>query len=294
MDNPRNSIPLPDKALGKLHYKVPFATYSERIGINATGLKDILKSPGHYRANSLQPVKASPAMELGTLVHALLLEPKRAAAIEVKGGYALLPADDAKAEPSRHTVASFETAQRMADAVRANDVATRLLAKGRSEVSMWWHDPVHKAVCKARVDFIAEDVDGKPMALDIKTARDVDRDSFAKASHNYRYDLQAAHYCEAGRETGAFDHNRFAFIVVKSTPPFYAPVYFVGSAPGDDQAVGDRFLDVGSEWREYAMRVYKRCVGSGSWDFPVAERLQLPPWSRSPQDLIDRGELEDV
>lgn len=292
MANPRNSKAVPPDVIGKFQHKLPYSTYSERMGVNASGLKDLLKSPGHYRALSLAPNEPSDAMRKGSLLHALLLEPERQCDVQAKEVF--LPGDDGKGEPERYTRTAYDQARAMADGILRNEVARQLLAKGQSEVSLWWHDPTHNLLCKGRMDFVSQAVVGKPLALDIKSARDNDERSFARDSVTYRYDLQAAHYCEGGRETGLYQHNAFAFVVVESKPPYHCIVYFVGEDADGNYKHDDGFLSTGSQWREYAMRLYGRCMERGQWPFPEARRLRLPGWAPAPQDLIDRKELEDV
>lgn len=292
MANPRNSTAVPPEVIGKFQHKLPFGTYSERMGVNASGLKDILKSPGHYRALSLAPSEPSEAMRKGSLLHALVLEPDRAPDVQAKEVF--LPGDDGKGAPERFTRAAYDQARLMADGILRNSVAAQLLAKGQSEVSLWWQDPTHNLLCKGRVDFISEGEGRAPLAIDIKSARDNDERAFARDSVTYRYDLQAAHYCEGGRETGLYQPNAFAFVVVESKPPYHCMVYFVGEDGAGNYRHDDRFLSEGSQWREYAMRLHGRCLQTGQWPFPEARRLQLPGWAQTPQDLIDKGELEDV
>lgn len=294
MTKPRASIPVPTAEIGALQQNVPFGVYSEREGINASGLKDLLKSPGHYLAMRQRPAEASEAMRKGTLLHTAILEPERFAAAQVERAHVLVPSDAEKGEPERFTRAAYDQTLAMADGVRRNQVASELLSRGQSEVSLWWRDPVHRELCKARVDFLSEAVDGAPLAIDIKSAADNGQRPFAAAAHTYRYDLQAAHYCEGGRETGLYQANRFAFVVVESRPPYHCIVYFVGEDQAGNFAHDDRFLNEGSQWREYAMRLYAKCKREQAWPFPEAARLQLPGWSLGPQDLIDRKELEDV
>src|SRR5690349_3941280 len=64
-------------AIGKLNglFRVPMDLYHAGPGISSTGIKEILKSPAHYKAY-LEGQEDTDAFRLGRLVHMRLLEPE--------------------------------------------------------------------------------------------------------------------------------------------------------------------------------------------------------------------------
>ena len=71
------------------------AEYHRDGRISASGLKQILRSPMHYKFNKENPRPPTRAMEFGTLMHTAILEPELLAA-----SYVVVP-DDAPTKQSR-------------------------------------------------------------------------------------------------------------------------------------------------------------------------------------------------
>ena len=278
MQNPRNTVDIDRSILNKPQYKLPDASYRERIGINASGLKDILTSPGHYRYHSLHPKEPTPAMLLGTLTHLAVLEPDKFAEVAKRTvgtkSYAL-------EDETKVSIDAYEKAKVMAASVMANPQAARLLSRGHAEVSLWWTDPVEDVICKGKVDFISHAFKGGPVAIDLKTAADITPAGFARACVNNRYDMQAAHYCAGGEESGAFRADKFVFIAVENSPPYFCTVHIA------DPSV----LNLGHQWRAYAMEVYNLCRKSQTWNAVETNRLILPGFAKTPQQAMEYGEL---
>ena len=71
--------------------------------LSASGAKTLLKSPARYQHERKHPASPTPAMEFGTMFHALVLEPEVFAA-----RYALLPGIDRRTKEGK---AAFEVWQ---------------------------------------------------------------------------------------------------------------------------------------------------------------------------------------
>lgn len=261
---------------------VPYADYAKLAGINAHGLMDVLRSPGAYRAGLAAPSsKPSPSMLTGILLEAALLEPDEFRRTVSVGR--------AKAENTTQTVITALQADKisaMVAAVRENAYAASLLAKVVVQPVVTWRDPVFETTCKARLDAVA-DMGGKRVCVDIKTARDASADGFARASAQYRYDLQAAHYLAAGAATGLYDAETFLFVVVQNTAPYSCFVY----------QAGEDVLARGRAWREHAMGLYVQCKAANQWPSePAFATLGLPKWASWPDDeeRLAQAEPEDM
>lgn len=284
---PRNTQPLPDDWLGKLH-ALPYDAYAALSGINATGLKNILRSPAYYKYQCLHPKAPTKEMLTGTYVHTAVLEPAAwSAHARVLPAFEAIKGVTIKAQkldwlaqqPDNLMLVTqdvYELVSRMAEAVHNNPEAMALLGKGIEERSIWWRDPDYDTVCKARIDFIAEV--GGSIALDLKTTMDASPTAFCKEIVNRRYDLQAQHYLEAGRVTGAYRADVFFFIVVDKEPPHQCVVY----------EVTDKVLGMGRLWRDEAMQIYKECRTQGNWPgLPSIDKIGLPRWAKAPGQEIE-------
>src|SRR6478609_9326519 len=62
--------------VGILHEGVAFEDYLRAPGINASGLKRILRSPAHFQASLTEPEEPTESLEYGKLLHFIVLEPE--------------------------------------------------------------------------------------------------------------------------------------------------------------------------------------------------------------------------
>lgn len=185
--------------------------------------------PEWYKAGGSQD-----ALDFGTLVHAVVLEPDNldgytvldAAKIGLKsdGTAAANPTMTqawkravAEAEQDGKVVvaqADWDRAHAMRDAIEAHPTAAELLfGEGGAEESAFWIDDQgvrHKARFDKRI----------PGAIvDLKsTAAKPGGDSLARAVIDYGYDLSAAHYLAVAEGLG-LDVQAFAFVFVGKEPP---------------------------------------------------------------------------
>lgn len=284
---PRNSVALakPKRTLNRLIEGLPYETYAQAEGINNSGLLQLLRSPAHYRHWTRAPARApTPALELGKITHLCVLEPDLydksvvvAPEFAVAKGHTLKAQREAweGALPNGAIIVSakqHDKARAMRDAVWANPDARKLLAKGKREASLWWDDPVFKVRCKARVDFVSQVVD-RGLILDLKTTTDASRLKFARSMADYRYDMQAAHYLEGGRASGAFDADHFFFLAVESEAPHATVLY----------SISDVVRGVGSQWRDEAMARYRQAVDNNAWpSLPTSDEIGLLKWVKVP------------
>ena len=270
-----------------LHDGVTFAEYIKAPGINASGLKEVARSPQHYLASLRREDKPTPAKQLGTLIHAAVLEPERFekfATVKPDMDLRTKVGKEANAEwkasltpesieiPDADTLA---TLRRMIEKVHGYPAARRLLEKGKRETTLFWDDPRTHVLCKARPDFFS--ATGIP--VDLKTARDARPDAFSKAVWEYRYDIQAVHYLGGFKTAGLSDGEEFAWLVIENEPPHEIAVFTAGIS----------VMSIGKEWHDRAMDVYAECVKTGVW--PGYERkaniLSMPVWAKGVYDARD-------
>lgn len=268
---------------------VPEEIYHKSPDISGTDCKKIARSLAHYKASKESKTageeKQSPALAFGKLAHAILLEDLEGP--EFSARFAVKPDDfngrtnDGKAWVERN---SSKTIVSEADIAAANamraaadhhpDVRQLLALPGIVELSVSTLHPTLGIRLRGRFD---KCLDAGTYLVDYKTATDATPEGFAKATHEYGYLLQAAHYLFLCKIAGLEDVTRFAWIVQEKEAPFAASVYTFG--PGDEKWDAVQYaLDL----------IYRRAArGIKSGDFSEtgmpenAVKVTLPPWAKT-------------
>lgn len=165
----------------------------------------------------------TPAMALGTAVHAMVLEPE-------KNLIAVAPEINRRTKAGKEEWAKFqegnkdkivitaevaEKAKGMADSVMSHAVARDLFTNGNAEQTVTWTDVRTGEKCKARLDWWRND----NVVVDLKTASNAHPGAFAKASYDLKYHWQDAFYTEGAQA------DNFIFVVVESEEPYVCEVY---------------------------------------------------------------------
>lgn len=236
--------------------------------LSSTGAKTILRSPRAYRDRA--SITQTPAMLRGSIFHSLVLG----------AGPAYRPYDGSRATKSTKeqiaqieadgatpvTRAVFDTAAAMADAVMSHPLASRWLADGSPEQSMFWTHNETGVRCRGRIDWLGFD-----KITDLKSAADASPEGFARAAYNLGYSIQNYWYSE-GFEQITGEMLPFAFIVCEPEPP-----YLVGCYELDDE-----FFYHGAAKAKQARQMFRDCTESGLWpDWPTDQHtLSLPRWAR--------------
>jgi hypothetical protein len=121
------------------------------------------------------------------------------------------------------TTAEYAEVKAIAKAVKGHKRASALLAQGEPELTIVWRDGTTELLCKARPDWLSEDV-----LADLKTARDIDA-RFHTAIARYGYHIQMAHYSNGLAtvpELTDDDKPRdVKFIAVESATPYDVAVH---------------------------------------------------------------------
>jgi len=249
---------------GQLIESVPFQTYADSEGINAGGLKEVLRSPAHYYAARYEKVerKETPALQLGKLFHYAVLEAEL-----FREKYVVQPKCDMRTNAGKLQMAEWKetikpdaiivpeqfvaTLTGMAESILKHPISKTLLAKGVRETTIFWDDKKTGELCKARPDFITHE----GYCLDLKTVEDARWGGFKHSIKKYMYHLQASHYLQAGRETKQYDPKVYFWLCIEKVPPYGVINY----------QMGEQCLERGDEFREQAMRIYAECKKKNVW-----------------------------
>ena len=190
------------------------------------------RTPAHARLNhprltSKLPDKPTPAMDLGTAVHALLLQPDLAEQLIVVVEANSWRTNAAKEERDFAWAngltpllpPAFETATQMANAARAQitEHTEDLFEKGLCEQVLIWQDD-GGVWCRSRLDWLR--IDHRSID-DLKTtAAGASPVDLSRRALSDGWDIQAAFYLRGLRaiDPGCGEPD-FRFVVLESTPP---------------------------------------------------------------------------
>lgn len=280
---------------GKLYTRKE-CTYSDLKGVHITGLKELRKSPKHYRHRLTNPRKVTGALSYGNAVHVAVLEPER-----FLKDFALWNGKhpDGKTRPRNggaweefkklnagRTILvddEYEEAIAFKDAVRQDRVAMRYLATGRPEIAMTWRDAETGIACVGRIDWETR-VDNYPAVVDLKSARDVGEIWFARDAARLDYHLQCAFYAD-GYKACTGKMPRMVVVAVESSPPYDAVTYIVP----------EEVLEIGRDAYHELLVRFKECTDSDEWPGQGGNEervLSLPRWAVPEEEGDDMTDLD--
>jgi hypothetical protein len=239
-------------------------------------LKPMLLSPAHYQQQFFESRTSSAAMDWGSLVHLLVLEPSQLPfhyAVVANNKYS--PAQKrelAALHPGLQiiTEVALHRARLAADRVLHRQVRGRAfyryVEEGEAEVTLLYEDPVTGLRCRTRIDL------WHPEALfDLKTTRHAAVAEFGRSCMNLHYDLQAYMYCLADAQFDGRDAARpFVFLALQSSDPH--PVHVL--------TAGQTFMANGEAKYARAISLLAACMQTDHWpDNSCDEVLEIEPWN---------------
>lgn len=283
-----------------VYYDMPAEEYHDIDALNASSVKDFVKS-GLHGAHGLQNEwEAGEALWFGSAFHSAVLEPK---------DFAERVHLDTGIGPSAN-VAHRKYLEEHPDSIpmrkgwkeKIDSMTERIMAhpdgyyltretEGRNEVTFIWN--IEREVidgkttrtilvpCKARCDrFInsfspydhAAEVAG---IIDIKTCRDSSMDAMEKSIANFGYYIQAAWYLAGAVKLGLLDSmhdHSYQIIAVEKTAPHPVGVYPINTTS----------LQYGLSQCVVGMRAYikYRMFGHAPGPTDVATPIGLPVWAQ--------------
>jgi hypothetical protein len=255
-----------------IYKNLPAEQYFAENRINNSGLKLIARTPAHFKYNLEHPEerKPTPQMQLGTAVHCAVLEPKT-----FQDRYTVAPQCDkrtkegkaiwAELEASKKLILSasdYELVEGMSKSVLTHETASKLLAAGDPEVTVF--TDIEGIPAKARLDWYRNGI-----ILDLKTTQAADPDSFSKSCANFSYALQSSWYMDCCQSIGLECHT-LIFLVVESSAPFLCTAY----------ELDDRSIEWGRDHYKKALNRYRECIALDEWPGYDAsiQTISLPQW----------------
>lgn len=260
------------------------ADYHALDRLSASGMKEVLRSPAHYKAWRATPPKPSAAMEFGTLLHAAVLEPATLESL-----VAVMPEDapDRRTKDGRAWHEAFakssegrividrdarERLTRVAEAVLRHPTASMLVSEATvREGTLLWTEAaadLQEVPMKARLDAVPPDFG---YILDVKTAADAGPRAFQRAVANFQYDLQAAVYMNAAQVVKGVRPVEYLWLVVETGAPFGVAIY----------SAHDSVLRTGHAKALQALETYAGAARRNEWHgYPLeVQTMVLPAWA---------------
>jgi len=233
------------------------------------------------------PRKRTASLDLGTVAHAMILEPHKIDEIAVEIPPEVLSKSGSKAganwkkfeAENEGAILLKSSEMKTVNAIFANayknKAAHKLLkAKGETEESIFMED--HWGKIRCRVD---RRIPGK-FIIDLKTTRDAAPDKFERQVRELGYHIQAALYKRICDKHFGCDHT-FLFIAVKSTHPYNVGIY----------SLSDRHLFEAENTLDRTIESITECKETGDWREPWEKNLielHPPKW----WEPNDEGESE--
>lgn len=238
--------------------------YRTAIGLSQSSIKEFSKSPAHYLASTEAVREPTDAMILGSVFHAIMLQPDKA-----KELYAVkLKVDgrskDGKAyneqfavENAGKFIINAEQEQQLFDmrkSILSHTKASELLKNSdyrELPVFGTYPTPHGDVRLKGLVDAY-DSVNG--FVNDIKTCEDCSPAGFRKAIWDRRYDLQDVQYGWL-LENAGLPVNQFNFICVEKKAPWAVGVYSISA---------ESLLKSAGCWEDLVFE-FASCTKSGEW-----------------------------
>lgn len=276
---------------------VAMAEYAKWPAASNSQLTALLKSPAHMKAYRSAPRKETPALILGTAIHARVLEPEAFAATYLTadqctatvrggkrcsrqgtwpltaGGFVCTQhaTDDTEVDGSGIVLnaTDMETVEAVAAAIANHAVAGALVQQAtETELSVVWDDPLTGVRCKARFDAYAPNVAGGSIA-DIKTAVEGGMLDFERAILAWGYHRKAWFYLRGAKEVGLAARH-FPIIAVEKEPPYAVAVY----------RISDGVVTYLEQQMTALLELYTLCEARQDWP-AYSERVReisIPDW----------------
>jgi hypothetical protein len=220
--------------------------------LHFSALKNFARSAAHYKYASEHGTVTTPAMAVGSAVHALCLE-HGDGIVRFEGsrrGKKWTAFQEAHSRETILTASEWEQAVQMAGAVTAHSRAAELLI-GVHELAVEWR--LGERACMGRIDSIRPD----GAIVELKTAADASPRGFQRAAEKFGYFAQLAWYIDGQRSANPDGPSTDdAYIVaVESKPPYVVQTFQVSS----------HAIDVGRRTYRLWLEQLAVCEASGEW-----------------------------
>lgn len=263
---------------------------AERVAVNSSALKNILKSPlAFYESFTGQGKEPTKRMKWGQIIHLATLEGS-----EFKRRYVVMPefesrtangeiSDSKNTKYYKNQVADWkktlahdavilteeerEKVFKTIQSVLNHKTASNLLKKGMPEQVGYWVDKKTGINCRMQADFISLDAN---ILLDIKTTTNCEWDYFRRSVEGFKYPFQLAMYASGIEHiTGKFPQY-LLWLVIDSEAPFEVRVY----------ELSPQYIEIGMYEYRLALTKLKECIETNNFKGgqKEVEIVEPSPW----------------
>lgn len=248
------------------------AYHADRSCVSSTALKEMLRSPAHFKHYLQSRRKETPSMFFGTAIHARLLEPHVFAQSYIATLFPNRKAAGYKqfAESiTEHMILTQEQTRGLeiiAHNVDQHARARDWLSSGIKEQTLVWQDEETGIWLKIKPDCLVYN-DG--ICLDVKSTQDASKYGFRAACRSLLYHFSAAMYLEGLKKCFGRDFD-FAFLAIENDAPYQ--VNLLGAPPA--------MIREGTAMFREALRRLRTCIDTNSWPgFQEHGELDMLEWS---------------
>jgi hypothetical protein len=246
----------------------PDHIYHAGAGISSTQLKDLLRSPMHFKNRKY---KDAAHFALGRAIHAAVLLPK-----VFEEQCKVIPDVNARTKAGREERDSFLAAcgpddivlKNAAEAAQVKAIQESVMSSfgylfqnGRPEISGYFHSQDFECLLKIRPDYLNE---RESAVIDLKSCVDASEKGVMSAVRRYKYHLSAAYYLDVAQELDA-DVLDFVWVFVEKDPPYACAAYRATEVT----------LMLGREMYRDALGRYHKCLNTDVWPGYTNEIQQL-------------------
>jgi hypothetical protein len=273
---------------------IEFGHYAAIDAVNWSTLKELRRSPLHYRHRLTSPLEDKANLRAGRAAHTAVFEPdrflldyalfdhKNKGGKVVRNGNIWKEFRAANAHRTIITPAEYRRAITYRDAVRANKFAMVYLERGQAEKTITWRDPESGLNLKARLDFLSE---SSPAVVDLKGTGSIVYSRFAATAYKMGYHCQLGFYQWGVREALGLTVP-VKVIAVEDGPPHDVGV----------MEYGEPELEAGlNEVRSLLVKLaYHRERDEWPGQYTEEQVLEFPTWAteRDDENVSELG-LED-
>jgi len=261
--------------------------FIEKRPLSYSSLKQFRKSPAHY-IYYLQVRKKTPAMDLGSVVDCLVLEPE-----QFNSRFIVLEKPNLRKKENKEAwenklieaskkgltvidTDTYITAQICQQSIYDNAEAMRYInAKTAVQNTIYWRDPKTGLKNVSKIDLEAV-MGNEHFIVDLKTTNNGEPEQFIKQAAQLDYELQAGGYTLAYRYK-RFLFPYFLFLTVETQPPFNVTLMFCD----------DKYIERAQDEYKGTLLAFNNCIEQNSfkmgYDFYFANEyktMRIPTWKR--------------
>lgn len=256
--------------------------HADRDALSCSMMKPLLISPAHFLAGLVACEKPSDALDFGTLVHLLVLQPELASKeLAVFPGIA-----ERKTNAGRTAFDQFEQAnmgklvvdeptfaegrrlaQRVLEARYKGRPLQLFIEESVPEATIYFTEPSTRLRMRTRMDAYHPDI-----SFDLKTTRFAEARAFMRDAVDKDDDLQSYMYSLARcLYEGATSPKPFVFVAAENAAPYSVSTY----------EAGPTFMGNGANKFQACAAAFKACSESEYWpDLSGDSVLEIEPWQQ--------------